>query len=67
MLARMHAELTAAKIDFKIVEAHGPVREVLRAEDLETRVGSITRHGTLAELISQTPPAAENAHTVPAI
>jgi anti-anti-sigma factor len=51
MLRRLHEELTAAGLDFKIVEAHGTVRDVLRAEGLEERVGSITRYRSLAELV----------------
>jgi SulP family sulfate permease len=71
MLARLHDELTAAKVDFKIVEAHGPVREILRWEELEARVGSITRYGTLANLIPQSPtppssPVERNAPEPPA-
>jgi hypothetical protein len=38
-------------VDLKIVEAHGHVRDVLRAEGLEARVGSISRRGSLAELV----------------
>jgi SulP family sulfate permease len=53
MLRRMHEELTALAVDFKIVEAHGPVRDMLRAEGLEERVGSITRHQTLADLVAE--------------
>jgi high affinity sulfate transporter 1 len=51
LLRRLHEELHAAGIDFKIVEAHGPVRDVLRAEGLEALVGSISRHNTLATLL----------------
>jgi high affinity sulfate transporter 1 len=53
MLKRLYQELEVAKIDFKIVEAHGPVRDVLRAEGVEQQVGSITRHTSLAELIRE--------------
>ena len=49
--ARLHEELGAAGVEFKIVEAHGPVRDVLRAEGLEERVGSISRLASLAELL----------------
>jgi MFS superfamily sulfate permease-like transporter len=66
MLVRLHDQLTAAKVDFKIVEAHGPVREILRAEELEARVGSITRHGTLADLIPKAPPAGRDTQEPPA-
>jgi MFS superfamily sulfate permease-like transporter len=51
MLRRLHDELGAADVDFKIVEAHGPVRDMLRAEGLEERVGSISRLASLAELL----------------
>jgi anti-anti-sigma regulatory factor len=52
MLRRLHEELQAANVDFKIVEAHGPVRDVLRAEGLEELVGSITRRHSLAAVVS---------------
>jgi high affinity sulfate transporter 1 len=51
MLRRLHDELSALNMDLKIVEAHGPTRDVLRAEGLEQLVGSITRYGGIAELI----------------
>jgi high affinity sulfate transporter 1 len=53
MLRRLHEELTATNRQLKIVEAHGPVREVLRAEGLEELVGEISRHATLAELVER--------------
>lgn len=53
MLSRMHEELAALGLDFKIVEAHGPSRELLRAEGLEERVGSITRYSSLADIIAE--------------
>jgi high affinity sulfate transporter 1 len=53
MLRRLHEELSQANIDFKIVEAHGPVREILRAEGLEQLVGPITRYRSLAEAIAE--------------
>ena len=33
------------------VEAHGPVRDLLRAEGLEEKVGVISRFSSLAELM----------------
>jgi SulP family sulfate permease len=71
MIARLHDELAAANVDFKLVEAHGPVREILRWEELESRVGTITRHGTLADLIPhslspRSPPAERDAPEPPA-
>jgi anti-anti-sigma factor len=51
MLRRLHEEFTGSGIDFKIVEAHGSVRDLLRAEGLEDLVGSITRYSSLAALL----------------
>lgn len=53
MFRRLHEELAAGGVDFKIVEAHGPVRDVLRAEGLEEIVGAISRRASLAELLEQ--------------
>ncbi|HZN34623.1 MAG TPA: STAS domain-containing protein, partial [Pirellulaceae bacterium] len=53
MLRRLHAELVRENIDLKIVEAHGPVREALRAERLEELVGPITRGASLAEAVAE--------------
>jgi high affinity sulfate transporter 1 len=55
MLRRLHEELLAMDIELKIADAHGPVRELLQAEGLEERVGSITRHGSLADLVAESP------------
>jgi sulfate permease, SulP family len=52
MLRRLHEELAAAQVDFKMVEAHGPVRDALRAERLDERVGVITRYISLADAIA---------------
>lgn len=52
MLRRMHGDFIALGVDFKIVEAHGPVREVLRAEGIEELVGSITRFASLADALA---------------
>lgn len=53
MLRRLHDELAVAGVEFKLVEAHGTVRDALRGEGLEQRVGSITRHGSLAEIVEE--------------
>jgi MFS superfamily sulfate permease-like transporter len=52
MLRRLHEELAAAQVDFKMVEAHGPVRDALRAERLDDRVGVITRYISLSDAIA---------------
>jgi len=52
MLRRLHHELVASNLDFKVVEAHGPVREMLRADGLDQLVGAITRYTSLADAIA---------------
>jgi SulP family sulfate permease len=51
MLARLHDELAPRGISFKVVEAHGPVRVMLRNEQLEQRVGPISRLESLHDLL----------------
>ncbi len=53
MLLRMRDEFTDRGVNFRIVEAHGPVREMLRAEGFEERVGPITRLESLSDLLSE--------------
>jgi anti-anti-sigma factor len=62
MLRRLSEELAAASVEFRLVEAHGHVRDALRAEGLEERVGSITRYQSLAEAVQE----ADAANTTPA-
>jgi SulP family sulfate permease len=56
MLRRLHEELAVMGVDFKLVEAHGPVRDILRAEGLEERLGAITRRHSLAALLDESLP-----------
>jgi high affinity sulfate transporter 1 len=56
MLKRLHQELNEQQIEFKIAEAHGPVRDMLRSEELESLVGTITRHVALADLVEMETP-----------
>jgi high affinity sulfate transporter 1 len=53
LLMKMHTEFTESGISFQVVEAHGPVREMLRAEGFEERVGPITRLESLADLLDE--------------
>lgn len=53
MLRRLHKEFAATNVDFKVVEAHGPVRDLLRAEDAEGELGTITRFTSLAQLLAE--------------
>ena len=57
MLAELHKDLAAAGISFRIIEARGAVRDILRAEGLEERVGSISRRVSLDEVLSELPAA----------
>ncbi len=43
MLTTLHAELTAAGTGLRLVDAHASVRDILRAEALETLVGDFGR------------------------
>lgn len=52
LLLRLFDEFQAQGITFKVVEAHGPVRELLRAEGLEDKIGPITRLESLADLLA---------------
>lgn len=51
MLATLHTELKAAGIDLRIVSAHAEVRDILRAEGLEDRVGHLGRRISVADAI----------------
>ena len=46
-------ECAAANVQFRVVEAHGPVREMLRSEGLEELVGPITRYTSLADALAE--------------
>ena len=51
MLAGLHADLAAAGIQFQLVEAHAAVRDILRAEGLEERLGQISRSMSVDDII----------------
>lgn len=53
MLRRLDQELATETIDFQIVEAHAPVRDVLRSEGLDQQLGTITRFTSLAQLVDE--------------
>lgn len=52
MLKRLHAELGGQGIKFFLVEAHGPVRDLLRREGLEEQFGPIAHNNSLADLLA---------------
>jgi hypothetical protein len=53
MLERLRADLTAAGIEFLVVEAHAPVRDILRAIGLEERMGHISRKVALEDVVGE--------------
>lgn len=53
MLATLHKELQAAGIDLRLVAAHAGVRDILRAEGLEERVGYFGRRISVADVIDE--------------
>lgn len=53
MLADLHAELAARGIQFRACEAHGKVRDLLRAEELEARLGFFDRRRTIDDVIQE--------------
>jgi MFS superfamily sulfate permease-like transporter len=51
MLAGLHAQLAAKGCLLRFVNAHAPIRDLMRAESLEEKVGKIGRYDTLASVI----------------
>lgn len=63
MLAALHRDLAAHGVELRLAEAHAAVRDILRAEGLEERVGPIDRRTSLSEVIEQaTRGAGREAH-----
>ena len=53
MLAKLHQELAEAGIRMRLVAAHAPVRDILRAEGLEESVGYFGRRISVADVIDE--------------
>ncbi len=53
MLANLHKELQTAGIRLRLVAAHATVRDILRAEGLEERVGYFGRRISVADVIEE--------------
>jgi sulfate permease, SulP family len=53
MLTKLHEELQAAGIRLRLVSAHATVRDILRAEGLEERVGYFGRRITVADAVDE--------------
>jgi len=53
MLTKLHQELAQAGIRLRLVAAHAPVRDILRAEGLEERLGYFGRRISVADAIDE--------------
>jgi anti-anti-sigma factor len=53
MLTALNAELMERDIQLRVVEAHAKVRDLLRAEGLEERVGYFGRHISIQQAIAE--------------
>jgi MFS superfamily sulfate permease-like transporter len=51
MLAGLHEDLAGAGIQFQLVEARAPVRDILRADGLEERLGQISRRMSVDDFV----------------
>jgi sulfate permease, SulP family len=51
MFLDLHTELTNHRMILRLVEAHASVRDLLRIEGAEDRVGRIDRFSTVGEII----------------
>lgn len=53
LLAGMHAELAKRHIPLRVVEAHAKVRDLLRAEGVEERIGYLGRHMSVEQALAE--------------
>ena len=53
MLARLHKDLAARAVKFRLVEARARARDLLRAVGLEEQVGYFGRHITVEQAIAE--------------
>jgi anti-anti-sigma factor len=51
MLAQLEEELEREGIQLRVTEAHAEVREILRATGISERLGGVSRHTALADLV----------------
>jgi len=51
MLTRLCSELATRNVALRLAEAHATVRDILRAEGLDARVGPISRQTSVADAI----------------
>ncbi|WP_408258770.1 STAS domain-containing protein [Paraburkholderia xenovorans] len=53
MRKTLHEALQTAAIEMKVIAAHGDAREMLRADDLEDRLGLIDRRNSVAHFVDE--------------
>jgi hypothetical protein len=53
MLTGLHRDVAKRESQLRIVEAHAKVRDLLRAEGLEERVGYLSRHISVDQAITE--------------
>lgn len=53
LLSMLHKELTQRGVQLRLVEAHARVRDLLRAEGLEDRLGYFGRHISIHQIIAE--------------
>jgi SulP family sulfate permease len=51
MLAQIEQQLDKMGIDFRVAEAHSTVREILRNTGISERLGGVSRHTALADIV----------------
>jgi sulfate permease, SulP family len=51
MLAQLEVQLDKNGIDFRVAEAHSTVREILRNTGISERLGGVSRHTALADIV----------------
>jgi len=51
MLAQIEQQLDIMGIDFRVAEAHSTVREILRETGISERLGGVSRHTALADIV----------------
>ena len=51
LIKRLHENLKARGIEFKVAEAHSEVRDILRIEDIEHLLGHVSRRDTLHDVV----------------
>lgn len=53
LIRRLHNNLEAKGIEFKVAEAHSKVRDILRIENIENLLGHISRSDSLIDIIEK--------------